>query len=81
MAKQAAEKAIFDAGIDREQIGTLYIGNFYFLGPLNGQEVLAGIIADSLGLGEISATKVEGACASGGIAFRHAMYSSSLRIN
>ena len=71
LAKQAADQAIFDAGIDREQIGALYIGNF-ISGPLTGQEVLGGIIADSLGLGEIPATKVEGACASGGIAFRHA---------
>ena len=71
LAKQAAEKAIFDAGIDRKQIGALYIGNF-ISGPLNGQEVLAGIIAEALGLGEVAATKVEGACASGGIAFRHA---------
>ena len=74
LAKQAANAAILDAGIDKTQIGALYVGNFVS-GPLNGQEVLGGILADSLGLGAIPATKVEGACASGGIAFRHACLS------
>ena len=74
LAKQAAKEAILDAGIDKTQIGALYVGNF-ISGPLNGQEILGGILADSLGLGAIPATKVEGACASGGIAFRHACLS------
>jgi acetyl-CoA C-acetyltransferase len=49
----------------------VYLGNF-ISGPLNGQEVLAGLVADELGLPNVPSTKVEGACASGGIAFRHA---------
>lgn len=69
---QAAAQALIESGIDREQIGALYLGNF-ISGPLNGKEVLAGLIADQLGLPNIPCTKVEGACASGGIAFRHAM--------
>jgi acetyl-CoA C-acetyltransferase len=68
---QAAVEALLDAGIDRSRIGALYLGNF-ISGPLNGKEVLAGIVADQLGLPNIPCTKVEGACASGGIAFRHA---------
>ncbi len=68
---RAAAEALLDAGIDRERIGALYLGNF-ISGPLNGKEVLAGIVADQLGLPNIPCTKVEGACASGGIAFRHA---------
>lgn len=67
----AAAEALLDAGIDRTRIGALYLGNF-ISGPLNGKEVLAGIVADQLGLPNIPCTKVEGACASGGIAFRHA---------
>ena len=50
LAKQAAKEAILDAGIDKTQIGALYVGNF-ISGPLNGQEILGGILADSLGLG------------------------------
>lgn len=72
LATRASVQAIAESGLDREQIGALYLGNF-ISGPLNGKEVLAGIVADRLGLpGNIPCTKVEGACASGGIAFRHA---------
>ncbi len=71
LAIRAADAAIRESGIDRKQVGALYLGNFVS-GPLTGQEVLAGLVADGLGLGQIPCTKVEGACASGGIAFRHA---------
>jgi acetyl-CoA C-acetyltransferase len=72
LAVRAAAEAIVDAGIDRSRIGAVYLGNF-ISGPLNGKEVLAGLVADQLGLPNIPCTKVEGACASGGIAFRHAV--------
>lgn len=71
LAIWAAAEALSDAGIERDRIGALYVGNF-ISGPLNGKEVLAGLVADQLGLPNIPCTKVEGACASGGIAFRHA---------
>lgn len=71
LAIRAADAAIRESGIDRREIGALYLGNFVS-GVLTGQEVLAGLVADGLGLGQIPCTKVEGACASGGIAFRHA---------
>jgi len=71
LAVRAARAAIEEAGIDRGEIGSLYMGNFIG-GMLTGQEVLAGLTADALGLANIPCTKVEGACASGGIAFRHA---------
>ncbi len=71
LAERAAIDAIADSGIERERIGALYLGNFVS-GVLNGQEILAGLVADNLGLPNIPCTKVEGACASGGIAFRHA---------
>lgn len=71
LAVAAAVQALLESGVDREQIGALYLGNF-ISGPLNGKEVLAGIVADRIGLPNIPCTKVEGACASGGIAFRHA---------
>ena len=72
LAVQAAAHALADADVARDEIGALYLGNF-ISGPLNGQEVLAGMVADRLGLPNIPCTKVEGACASGGIAFRHAV--------
>ena len=72
IAVDASNQAIARAGIDRKDIGALYLGNFA-AGPLAGQEVLAGIVADEIGISGIPCTKVEGACASGGIAFRHAV--------
>jgi acetyl-CoA C-acetyltransferase len=71
LAILAADAAIRDSGLDRGEVGALYLGNFV-AGVLTGQEVLAGLVADGLGLKQIPCTKVEGACASGGIAFRHA---------
>ena len=52
-------------------IDAVYIGNF-MAGFLGNQEILGAIVANDLGLGPIPTTKVEGACASGGIAFRQA---------
>lgn len=69
---RAARAALAEAGIDPAEIGEIFVGNFVS-GVLCGQEVLAGLIADGLGLAGIPATKVEGACASGGIAFRNAV--------
>ena len=71
LAIRAANSAILESGLSRDRIGALYLGNFVS-GPLTGQEVLAGLVADGLGLSQIPCTKVEGACASGGIAVRHA---------
>ena len=71
LAVLAADAAIRDSGLNRAEVGALYLGNFVS-GVLTGQEVLAGMVADGLGLGQVPCTKVEGACASGGIAFRHA---------
>ena len=74
LAAGAARDALADAGIDPERIGALYLGNFV-AGMLTGQEVLAGLVGEAIGLGSVPCTKVEGACASGGIAFRHACLS------
>lgn len=71
LAVSSLVDALLESTIERELVGALYLGNF-ISGPLNGKEVLAGIVADQVGLPNIPCTKVEGACASGGIAFRHA---------
>ena len=77
LAIGAAEDAIQESGIERKEVGALYLGNFVS-GMLTGQEILAGLVADGLGLGNIPCTKVEGACASGGIAVRHAYLSVAM---
>ena len=73
LAVDAGAQALVQSGIERSRIGAVYLGNF-ISGPLNGKEVLAGLVAEQLGLSGIPCTKVEGACASGGIAFRHAVW-------
>ena len=71
LAAGAARDALADAGIEPGRVGALYLGNFV-AGMLTGQEVLAGLVGEAIGLDGVPCTKVEGACASGGIAFRHA---------
>lgn len=70
LACGAANEAIADAGVPRKKIQAFYLGNFG-AGILVGQETVAPKVAYSLGLGSIPSTKVEGACASAGIALRH----------
>lgn len=70
MATAACSEAIKEAGIEREQIEAFYLGN-YISGMLEGQETIAPLVANNLGLRkEIPCTKVEGACSSGSIALR-----------
>src|SRR5690625_2931932 len=66
---EACEEAIKDAGSPK--IDAVFIGNFMG-GSVYNQEILGAIVANDLGLGYIPAAKVEGACASGGIALRQA---------
>ena len=71
IATQACLDAIKDAGIEKKTIEAFYLGNF-ISGILLGQETIAPLVANCLGLPkEVPCTKVEGACCSGGIAFRH----------
>jgi acetyl-CoA C-acetyltransferase len=65
----AVEAALADAGIERERIGALYVGNM-LSGILAQQQQLGGLIADYTGLAGIEAVTVEAACASGGAAVR-----------
>ena len=66
---EAALNAIDDAGVDK--LDSMYIGCMSG-GLFVGQEHLGSIMADYLGYGNIPATRVESACASGGLAFRQA---------
>jgi acetyl-CoA C-acetyltransferase len=70
----AVEAALDDAGIERERIGALYVGNM-LSGILAQQQQLGGLIADYTGLAGIEAVTVEAACASGGAAVRIAYQS------
>ncbi|WP_224270294.1 thiolase domain-containing protein [Haloprofundus salinisoli] len=67
----AVGRALRSCDVDREEVDALYLGNFV-AGMLEGQETLAPLVADSVGLVGVPAMKTEGACASSGIAFRQA---------
>ncbi|MEM7819506.1 MAG: thiolase domain-containing protein [Candidatus Aenigmatarchaeota archaeon] len=71
---EAGNSAINDAKIDKKQIQALYIGNMS-AGRFIGQEHIGALAADYLNLNPISATRCEGACASGSLAFREAYFS------
>ena len=66
---EAALAAINEAGVDH--IDSMYIGAMS-AGLFNGQEHIASLLADYLGMPGIPATHVESACASGGLAVRQA---------
>jgi len=69
---EAGVRAMEDANIDGKQIDAMYIGNMSS-GQFIRQEHVASLIADHAGLVPIPSTRVEAACASGGLAFRQAV--------
>ena len=71
MAIEAGLLSTQDAGIGLDDVHSLYLGNMSS-GNFIGQEHLAALIADQLGLSPKPAVKCEAACASGGLAFRQA---------
>lgn len=62
---EAATEAIEDSGVDK--IDSMYVGNM-MSGFLQHQEHLGPLMATALGKEGVPAYKVEGACASGGVA-------------
>jgi len=69
---EAGSKAIDDAGIGKEDIGALFMSN-YNAQSFCGQGHLGPLASEVLGLGNIPTIRVEGACASGSLAFRQAL--------
>jgi acetyl-CoA C-acetyltransferase len=73
---EAGAKAILDSGISGSEIDALYVGSMS-AGRFVGQEHVGALVADSSGFTHlhIPSTRVEAACASGGLAFRQAYMS------
>lgn len=69
LIREAGEKAIADAGIEKKEIQAVYIGNFDGA-FLCHQNHYGPMVSEVLGLGNIPTVRTEGACASGGLAFR-----------
>jgi len=64
---RAALEAIKDAGVDK--LDSMYVGSMT-PGLFAGQEHIGPLFADYLGRKDLPSTRVESACASGGLAFR-----------
>jgi len=73
LALEAGVKAVTDAKIEGKEIDAMFIGNMA-AGRLTGQEHLGALVADQIGM-NIAATRVEAACASGGLALRQGLFS------
>ncbi len=73
LAREAVTHALSDARLPATRVQALFVGNM-LSGMLGGQEHLGAFFAEELGL-HGAAFKVEGACASGGLALHNAVNS------
>lgn len=73
LARLVVASALADSGLTREHIQALFVGNM-LSGMLGGQEHLGAFFAEELEL-PVPAFKIEGACASGGLALHNAVNS------
>lgn len=70
---EAAGKALEDAGLGPDDIDAFYLGNYAGDQFIN-QNHLASYAASAIGLKGVPSTRVEGACASGSLAIREAIF-------
>jgi acetyl-CoA C-acetyltransferase len=79
---EAGSKAILDAGIEGKDINAMYIGSMSS-GRFVDQEHVGALVAEVSGFSQlhIPATRVEGACASGGLAIREGFLSIASGMN
>jgi len=71
LSTEAGAFALQDSGVGGREIQALFIGNMS-AGKFVAQEHLGALAVDQAGLTPIPATRCEGACASGALAFRKA---------
>jgi len=72
LARQVSNAALKDAGLVSSDIDLLIVANM-LSGMLGSQEHLGALFSEELGFSNIPALKVEGACASGGLAVHAAV--------
>lgn len=66
LVKESVIAALIDANLELKKIEAIFVGNM-LSGTLGGQDHLGAFFAEEFGL-QVPALKVEGACASGGLA-------------
>lgn len=72
LIKEAGNKAIEDAGIEKERIQALYMGN-YNASYWSIQSHIGALASETLEIGHIPTIRTEGACATGSLAFRQGL--------
>jgi acetyl-CoA C-acetyltransferase len=77
---RAVTDAMGNCGVERDDVDALFTGNF-ISGILEGQETIAPLIADNVGLSGVAAMTTEGACASSGLAFSQAYHAIAAGIH
>jgi len=82
LTAEAGAKALLDSGVSGGDIDAMYIGSMSS-GRFVGQEHIGALVADASGFSHlhIPATRVEGACASGGLAVRQGYLSIASGMN
>lgn len=73
LAKEAMDNALKASGLKAAQIDALFVGNM-LSGILGNQANLGSLLAEELGV-KVPAFRIEGACASGGLALHNAINS------
>ncbi|WP_409200826.1 thiolase domain-containing protein [Methanobrevibacter sp. DSM 116169] len=76
----AGIKAIEDSGIEGADVDSMYVGNMT-AGLFVQQEHIAALISDHMGLNPTPCTRVEAACASGGLAIRQGIMAVASGMN
>ena len=74
MIAEAGNACLEDAAIDRKEVQALYVSN-YNGNMFNLQNTMGAYAATSLGMQRAATMRLEGACASGGLALRQAFLS------
>lgn len=69
LVAEAGIKALHDSGLEGDKIQAIY-GGCMASGRFVAQEHIGALIADQLGLNPVPSTRLEAACASGGVALR-----------
>ncbi|MEK6941832.1 MAG: beta-ketoacyl synthase N-terminal-like domain-containing protein, partial [archaeon] len=74
LSTEASMNAIENSKINDKELEAIYVGCMAS-GRFIGQEHLGALVADHLGLNPLPSTRLEAACASGGVALRNAYLS------
>ncbi|MBI4137078.1 thiolase domain-containing protein [Candidatus Roizmanbacteria bacterium] len=74
LIREAYEQALVESGLDPDAIGGIFVGNM-LSGILGNQENMGAFVSESIDLTGKAAVKVEGACASGGLAVHQGVLS------